>query len=472
MDVVDLPAVEQLRLLGNNDLSCRELLEACRQRAEITERVVNALPTTDWGRADQAAKRLDDDPSHQSRAPLRGLVTAHKDLLETAGVRTTYGSPIFAGYVPDTDHPLVAALREAGLVSVGKTNTPEFGAGSHTFNPVHGPTRNPWNPHRSAGGSSGGATAALACGAISLADGGDLGGSLRNPASFCGVVGFRPTAGSIPYSTEQDSRIRMPTNGPLGRSVDDVIALHSVMAPEAISPPLPPENPRIALAPELGDLPLDRSVRGVVESAAGQLEAAGWSLEYAAPDLEGADPCFEDLRALGFALKWGALVDDPRVKSTVRTEIRAGRALSEERVAAAILLENRIRSAWDSFFSCYDALLCATSQVPPFPLHHAWVTEIDGSPMSRYTDWMRSCSRITVPGGPAISIPAGFTDNGLPVGLQLSGARHQDRTLLALAGHAEAVLNVARRPPIEDLVNFSSEDLPEGPPSEFEERGA
>ena len=202
-------ALEQRRLLEGRRLSARELLDACRRRAEATEPVVNALVEVDWERGASVADRLDAEPGFLPDAPLRGLVIAHKNLLDTAGVRTTYGSPAFAGHVPTVSHPLVGLLAGAGTVFVGKTNTPEFGAGSHTFNPVHGLTRNPWDPTRSAGGSSGGAAAALACGSLSLADGSDLGGSLRNPASFCGIVGFRPSKGTIPGFPPLDGRLGM-----------------------------------------------------------------------------------------------------------------------------------------------------------------------------------------------------------------------------------------------------------------------
>ena len=466
MELADLAAVDQLDLLNTRQLSCRELLAACQERAEITEPVVNAIPISDWDAAAIVAQRLDDDPSALSGAPLRGLVTAHKDLLETADFRTTYGSPVFADFTPREDHPLVAALRQAGLVAVGKTNTPEFGAGSHTYNPVHGPTRNPWDPSRSAGGSSGGAAAALACGALSVADGGDLGGSLRNPASFCGVVGFRPTAGTVPYQVEHDDRIRMPTSGPMGRTVDDVILLHSVMAPTITEAPPVPQTPRLAVSADLGDLPLDPAVRTVVEMAVAKLEAAGWAVKADLPALDDADLCFEDLRALGFAIRFDFRPADPRVKNVVRAEVAAGRSLDEARILTAVAIETRLQATWDDFFAAYDVFACATSQVPPFPLGQPWVDQIDGVPMDRYTDWMRSCSRLSVPAGPSISIPAGFTESGLPVGIQLCAARHHDQALLGLARLAEQVLCVERRPPLEGIAGLDPADLPAGPPPE------
>ncbi|SUZ90142.1 uncharacterized protein METZ01_LOCUS42996 [marine metagenome] len=466
VELADLPAVEQLDLLSTRQLSCRELLTACQERAEITEPVVNAIPTSDWEAAALVAQRLDDDPSTLAGAPLRGLVIAHKDLLETADFRTTYGSPIFADFTPEEDHPLVVALRQAGLVAIGKTNTPEFGAGSHTYNPLHGPTRNPWDPTRSAGGSSGGAAAALACGALSVADGSDLGGSLRNPASFCGVVGFRPTAGTVPYRVEHDDRIRMSTSGPMGRTVDDVTLLHSVMAPAVSEGPPVPRAPRLAVSADLGDLPLDPAVRTVVEQAVIKLELDGWAVEAGLPDLDHADRCFEDLRALGFAARFDFRPADPRVKDVVRAEVAAGNSLDETRILAAVAIETRLQTTWDAFFTNYDVFACATSQVPPFPLDQPWVRQIDDVPMDRYTDWMRSCSRLSVPAGPSISIPVGFTKDGLPVGMQLCAARYHDKMLLGLARLAEQTLCVERRPPLERIAALDPAALPSGPPPE------
>ncbi|MFN0283340.1 MAG: amidase family protein, partial [Kineosporiaceae bacterium] len=229
--VCDLPAVEQAALLRSRQLSARELLAAHRLRVEALDGVVNAVVTRTWERAEAEAAGCDEDAARGDwRGPLHGLVLAHKDLNDTAGIRTTYGSPVFADHVPDVDHPVVARLVAAGVVTIGKTNTPEFGAGSHTFNPVFGVTRNPWAPALSAGGSSGGAAAAVAAGMLSLADGSDVGGSLRNPPGFCGVVGLRPSVGRVPNTGPGHQHHRMPTHGPIGRCVDDVALGLSVMA--------------------------------------------------------------------------------------------------------------------------------------------------------------------------------------------------------------------------------------------------
>ncbi|MDG2908589.1 MAG: amidase family protein [Acidimicrobiales bacterium] len=462
MSPADLTATEQASLLEGRRLSARELLDASRKRAEATEPVVNALVTLDWERAESLADALDADSGLAADAPLRGLVTAHKDLIDTAGLRTTYGSPLFVDHVPTVSHPLVAVVAEAGSVSVGKTNTPEFGAGSHTFNPVHGLTRNPWDPTRSAGGSSGGAAAALACGSLSLADGSDLGGSLRNPASFCGIVGFRPSSGAIPGLPSPDDRLRMATEGPMGRTVADVALFHAVMVAGSRAVVARPPA-RLLVTVDHGDLPVDPDVRRVVRSVARELSDAGWAVEESRPPLEGVDECFETLRALGYAVRYATFDADDRVKGTVRQEIAAGLALDDEALNRAVAEEHRLRTAWDAFLGPDDVLLTPTSQVPPFPVGDEWVREVEGRSLGRYTDWMRSCSRLTVPGGPSISIPAGWSAAGLPIGIQLSGPRNRDRRLLEVAAAAEEVLGAGPRPPLETLAACDPASLPRGP---------
>ena len=465
MDLAALTATEQKLLLDAGKASCRELLADCRTRAEMTESVVNAIPTVHWETAEDLAGRLDDDQTLLRGTPLRGLVTAFKDLGDTAGVLTTRGSPVFEDYIPTEDAPLIAQLRRCGVVPVGKTNTPEFGKGSHTFNPVLGLTRNPWDPTRSAGGSSGGAAAGLACGSLSIADGSDLGGSLRNPAAFNAVVGFRPTTGSIPLDVHPDPRTDQPIVGPMGRTVADMALLLQVMSATEVSADPVTTVPRVAFSPDLGDLPVDPDIRTTTDRAVDALADAGWEVEEACPDLTGADQCFEDLRALFQTFNMAALVDDERVKATARYEIRLGLSLDADRVAGAVATEGRIRSEWDRFFveGRFDAFLSPTTQVPPFPVGMEWVDEIDGVTLDHYTHWMRSCSRITVTGAPSASIPAGFTDGGLPVGVQFAGRRHGDAPLVALLAAAEEVFGAAPAPDIGALATLDPRTLPPGP---------
>ena len=465
MDLAALTATEQKAVLDTGKASCRELLADCRTRAELTEPVVNAIPTVHWDTAEDLAGRLDDDPELMVGAPLRGLVTAFKDLSDTAGVRTTKGSLVFSDHVPTTDAPLIGHLRRCGVVPVGKTNTPEFGKGSHTFNPVLGLTRNPWDPTRSAGGSSGGAAVALACGSLSIADGSDLGGSLRNPASFNGVVGFRPTTRSIPWDVPPDPRTDQPIAGPMGRTVGDVALLLGVMTGAYVLADPISTTPRVAFSPDLGDLPLDPAIREATLGAVDLLSDVGWEVVEACPDLTGADRCFEDLRGLFQTFHMAALVDDKRVKATARYEIRLGLSLDAERIAEAVTSEARIRADWDRFFvqGRFDAFLSATSQVPPFPIGMEWVDEIDGVRLDHYTHWMRSCSRITVSGAPSASLPAGFTDDGLPVGVQFAGRRHGDAALMAVLAAAEQIFGVMPPPDLGTLATTDPASLPAGP---------
>jgi amidase len=465
MDLAALTATEQKALLDTGKASCRELLADCRTRAEMTEPVVNAIPTVHWDTAEDLAGRLDDDPTLLKGTPLRGLVTAFKDLNDTAGVLTTRGSLVFRDHIPTDDAPLVAHIRRNGLVPVGKTNTPEFGNGSHTFNPVLGLTRNPWDPKRSAGGSSGGAAVGLACGSLSIADGSDLGGSLRNPAAFNAVVGFRPTTGSIPLDVHPDPRTDQPIAGPMGRTVADMALFLGVMRSAEVSADPVPTAPRVAFSPDLGDLPVDPPVRAATARAVDALADAGWEVVEASPDLTGADRCFEDLRGLFQTFHMAPLVDDERVKATARYEIRLGLSLDADRITAAVATEGRIRSDWDRFFveGQFDAFLSPTTQVSPFPIGMEWVDEIDGVSLDHYTHWMRSCSRITVTGAPSASLPAGFTDGGLPIGIQFAGRRHGDAALVALLAAAEEVFGTAPAPDIGALATLDPKTLPPGP---------
>ncbi len=484
--VCDLPAVEQVALLRARELSASELLAAHRARVEALDGIVNAVVTRTWERAEADAAACDAAAARGVwRGPLHGLVTAFKDLDDTRGIRTTYGSPVFADHVPDVDHPVVARLVAAGVVTVGKTNTPEFGAGSHTFNPVFGVTRNPWAPALSAGGSSGGAAAAVAAGMLSLADGSDVGGSLRNPPAFCGVVGLRPSVGRVPNTGPGHQHHRMPTHGPIGRCVDDVALGLSVMAgpdprgllslPEpgsGFAPPLEPlaalaaSGPgertgrplRVALSLDLGGLPVDPVVRLAVRTAADTLAVLGWDVEEADPPLDGADECFAALRAFMYAGDLGRRLgpdDVRRLKETVQLEIREGLAIRTDQVADAFAAETTLAQRAAEFFARYDVLLAPTAQVLPFPVEQEWVTVVDGVPMERYTDWMRICTRLSVLGVPAVSLPAGMapTPDGVhvPVGLQLAARHGADRFLLRVARAAEDALGRLGTPPLHPL---------------------
>ncbi len=463
-DLVELTAVEQRRMVGAGEVSATELLDAHLERIAAANPAVNAVIALDpeigraRARSVDAAVARGDDPG-----PLAGLVTAHKDLTETVDFPTSYGSPLFAGYRPSADSLLVARMRAAGAVAVGKTNTPEFGAGSHTFNPLHGPTLNPWDPGRSAGGSSGGAAAALACRMIATADGSDMGGSLRNPAAWNNVIGLRTTPRAVPLVGPGNPWLMLTTEGPMGRTVDDVVLLLRVIAaPDGRDPlhrPLalpaelrPPERPlRVAWSRDLGGLPVEQSQLDVLDGTRRIMDELGWEVTDAEPDLRGAD-CFRVLRAWAIANGPTAAFSDRlhEVKATIRDEVRRGVALTAADIALAFdEMGSLWRGAVEFFTQGWDLLAAPVTQIPPFPAHQEYPMEVAGEPMSNYIDWMASCWRITVTGCPALSLPAGFDADGLPVGVQLVARQGDDVALLRAAKALEvATGHAARRPPV------------------------
>ena len=469
-DLVDLPATEQRDLLARREVSARELTEAHLARVELVDRVVNAVVTRCPEMAQERADALDEHLARtgQPVGPLHGLPVVHKDLADTAGVRTTYGSPIFADHVPRVDALVVARMKADGTVMLGKSNTPEFGAGSHTFNPVFGLTRNPWDPTRSCGGSSGGAAVAVACGMAALADGSDLGGSLRNPPAFCGVVGLRPSIGRVPETGPMATRVRLPVAGPIARTVADTALLLASLAgphchapgglPEpgsTFAPPLEPvtERLRVAMSPDLGDLPVHRDIRAVFARLTPVLEQLGWSVEDDCPPLDGADRAFEVIRSWYSASRAQAFTNAQRamIKPVLAAEHDAGRARTATELAVAFTTETRLVNAAVAFFERYDLFVCPATQVPAFPVEQEYVTDIEGQPMASYIEWMRVCSRLTMLGLPALSLPIGFTIEGLPVGVQLVARHGADRFVLRAGAMLEAALGLPRRPPIEAL---------------------
>ncbi|MET0191283.1 MAG: amidase [Pseudonocardia sediminis] len=465
-DPADLTAVELAGLIGRGELSARELLAACAERIGRTNGRVNAIVTLDLEGAGAAAAAADERFARRGPdGPLHGLPMAHKDTHLTGGMRTTFGSPLMADHVPDSDELVVARAAAAGAIRVGKTNVPEWAAGSHTVNPVFGATHNPYRHGRSAGGSSGGAAAALATGMVPLADGSDMGGSLRNPAAFCNVVGFRPTPGRVPSHPAQLSRQTLAVQGPLGRTVADVALLLSVLAgpdpraPLSLSEPGPAFAPpldaavdglRVAWAPDLGGrVPVDAPVARVVADAVTVLEGLGARVEPDCPDLDLADPVFTTLRAWQFLLGFGPLVDrDPdRVKATIRANVDVGRALTVSDLGLAAQRQSALHEVVVEFFERYDVLVSPTVQVEPFDVELEYPTSVAGVRQPDYLGWMRSCTLISATGCPAVSVPAGFTAAGSPVGLQIVGAPRADRKVLEVAAAFEAATGHGRRRP-------------------------
>ncbi|WP_406316923.1 amidase [Streptosporangium sp. NBC_01639] len=457
-----LTATTMLELLRTRQVSATELLQAHLDRIEEVNPRVNAIVTLAADRARQEAAEADRDLARgRPHGPLHGLPVAHKDLTDTAGIRTTYGSPLFADHVPDTDSPIVRRMREAGAITIGKTNTPEFGTGSHTVNKLFGATRNPYDLSKSAGGSSGGAAAALATGMTALADGSDMGGSLRNPASFCNVVGLRPTPGRVPAPSPTAAWFTLGVPGPMARTVADLALLMSVIAGfDAASPLSITESGtvftgpleldltglRIAWSPDLGGLPVDAETARVTAGAPAVLTGLGARVEQVELDLSDAEDAFRIYRAWYYALSFGDLPQDA-LGENVRWNVERGRAVTGADLARAERLRSGLYRRMTGFFGTYDFLIAPVSQVPPFPVDAPYVSEIDGQELPDYLAWMRSAYWISVLHAPAASVPCGFTTGGLPVGVQIVGPPFADLGVLRLAHAFErATGHGARRP--------------------------
>jgi amidase len=462
------PATELAALVRAREVSARELVEAHLERIDRINPELNAIVTLDADGARAAADAADAAlTAGEPVGPLHGLPVAHKDTHATGGMRTTWGSPLFANAVPARDELVVARLKAAGAIRVGKTNVPEFAAGSHTFNPVFGVTHNPYRHGLSAGGSSGGAAAALAAGLVPVAEGSDMGGSLRNPAGFCNVVGLRPTPGRVPTWPAPIAWSTLSVQGPMGRTVADVaLQLSALAGPDPRVPisleepgagfaaPLPDElsGLRVAWAPDLGGrVVVDPAISAVLAEALPVVERLGASVEEACPDLSGADEVFATLRAWLFE---AAHLEKARktpelVKESIRWNAELGAKLTGPDIARAETAHTALYERVVEFFTRYDVLLAPTTQVLPFPVELEYPTEIGGRPMDNYLEWMRSCTLITPTGCPALSVPGGFTPDGLPVGLQIVGPPRADRRVLEV-GHAfeQATGFGARRPPL------------------------
>jgi len=465
-DLCFLSAVEMAAQIRAGRLSAREVMQAHLARIEAVNPKVNAIVTLHAEQAMAAALAADEAQARgEPLGPLHGLPVVHKDLIMTRGMRTTYGSKVHEDYVPTRSALLVERQQAAGAISIGKTNTPEFGAGSQTFNAVFGATRNPYDLGKTCGGSSGGSAVALATGMAPLADGTDMGGSLRCPANYCNVVGMRPSVGRVPDFPSQNGWSNLSVHGPMARSVAD-LALHlSVMAghdardPMAISQggeqfraPLESDlrGKRIAWSMDLGGLPVDPRVTKVLDAQRRTFEDLGCIVEEDCPDFRDAHDIFMALRAYAFELHYGAIMDrHPGVlKDTIVWNIEAGRKLSASQLARAEKLRTALFMRMHRFMEKYDFLVAPVNQVPPFDIDQPYVDEIAGVKMDNYIDWMRSCYTITATTHPAMSVPAGFTAEGLPVGLQIIGRHQGELALLQLAHGFEAVTGAGRRRPV------------------------
>ena len=447
-----LDAVELARLIREKRVSSREVIQAHLERIDLVNPALNAVVTLIREDAISAAERADAllAKGHIS-GPLHGVPVLHKDMHDTKGIRTTYGSTLYAEHIPESDALIVERLKAAGAISLGKTNTPEFGAGSQTYNKLFGVTRNPYDLDKTAGGSSGGSAAALAARLIPLADGTDMGGSLRNPASFCNVVGMRPSAGVVPGGPSSTAWCTLAVSGPMARTVGDVaLMLGAIAGYDPRSPLALPisgsmfHRPlqrdvnavRVAWGCNLGGLPVDARVSETLNKwGRPAFEALGCVVSEDEPNFSGADEAFRTLRAWYYTVWSGNEYREHReeLNPDLVWNVECGLRLSGSDLARAEVLRSALYDRMRRFFESYDVLALPVSQVPPFDAEEHWVTEIEGSPQETYLDWMRSAYFVSISGLPSISVPCGFTQEGLPVGIQLVGRPGGDFELLQIA---------------------------------------
>jgi amidase len=463
-DLIAMTACAIVDSLKRGEITPLDCLDALENRVNAVDSVVNALPTRCFDRARTHAKKLMAMPMAE-RGVLAGLPVPIKDLADVAGVRSTQGSPIFKDRIAEASDLLVSHLEGNGGIIYAMSNTPEFGAGAHTFNEVFGLTRNPWNTSRSASGSSGGAAVALATGMAWVAHGSDLGGSLRNPASFCGVVGMRPSPGRVAATPGAKIDSTLGVEGPMARNVEDLSLLFDAMVGEEAGDPisLPSDGTsylkaarsgwkpkRVAVSRDMGLPPVNREVADIVMRAARKLEAEGVIVEEAHPDLSEARECAQTLRALSYA-NMKPLLDTHRdlLKSEVVWNIEKGLALTGAQVAKAEAQRGAMFRRMRTFFDTYDLILCPTTIVPPFPIEQRYVTECEGVKFETYVDWLTIVSAITLTSSPAVSIPCGFTSENLPVGLQIVAPGRAEARLLAGARFVEQVLGLGAITPID-----------------------
>ena len=469
-DLCFLTACELAQRIRAKQISAAEVMQAHLTQIDRVNPQVNAIVTYHPERALAQAHAADAALVRgDAIGPLHGLPVAHKDVFDTAGVRTTHGSPIYADHVPDRDALIVERLKRAGAISVGKTNTPEFAAGSQTFNEVFGATLNPYDLAKTCGGSSGGAAVALACGMIPIADGSDLGGSLRNPANFCNVVGMRPAIGRVPVWPSPMPWSHLSVQGPMARTAQDAaLMLSAIAGPDARSPISieqpggsfnPLDNPlersfagvRVAWGGDMNGLPFDNRITSVIESRRAAFQDLGCQVEDACPDFSGANDAFMTMRALVMAASRADMLKTHRhlLKDTLIWNIEQGLRLTAAEIGDAEIKRAALFDRVRRFMETYEFIIFPVSQRPPFDVSQPYPTEIDGVPMETYIDWMRSCYYVTATGNPAISVPCGFTQDGLPVGIQIVGRHRSEFSVIQLAyAFQEATSAWRQRPPI------------------------
>ena len=452
----DLSALTARRLIGRKRLSPIELLESCIARIEMTNGSVNAVVATCYDRAREEARAATDAVMRgDDLGPLHGLPLGVKDLNDTAGLRTTYGSPIYADNVPKADESMVATLRKAGAIVVGKTNTPEFGAGANTTNPVYGATRNPFDLARICGGSSGGSAVALAAGMVPLCTGSDSGGSLRIPAAFCGVVAHRSTPGLVPTEKHRLGYTTFGVQGPMGRSVDDVAMMLSVMARYDASDPLSapvdgrllaavPEvdlgSLRVAFSTDLGFAHVDEGIARTFAARVEMFEGLFHEARWQDPKLDTVRRTNHVLRALHFLSRHRDHYTNMREKlgPNVVANYEMAQKLTADEITWALAEQTNLHRMMERFFEEVDILICPAVAIPPFPVEKLYCDEVNGKKLDTYFEWLAMTWGLTIPGNPVTCLPCGLDHTGTPFGLQICGRHYDDRFVLGVAKALES----------------------------------
>ena len=464
-DLIRMSATEVVALLRKREVTPLELVEASIARIEAVDDSVNALPIRCFDRAREQAKSFQTSMSSDNPRSLVGLPIAVKDYNDVGGVRTTYGSPIFADHVAESSDATVRRLERNGAIPIAKSNVPEW-AGGHTFNPVFGITRNPWHTGRSAGGSSGGSAAALASGSVWLATGNDLGGSLRTPAGFNGVVGLRPGPGRVPRGTRLSAFDSLWVEGPMGRNVRDVALMLDAGAGHEPEDPFSFDDPvtsfvkaleakempkRIAFSADLGIVPMSKEIAEVAGKGAARFRDLGAEITDDAPDFSGALEGFQTLRAVLVATMMGPLLEQhrDRIAPEIIGNIERGLNLKPDQVFLAERARWQLYQRLVKFFENHDLLVCPSASIAPFPVEQRFVEEIDGQPCETYIDWFSITFALTMTSCPVVSIPCGFTAEGLPVGIQIVGRPRGESDLLRAAHRLEENIGFAAQLPID-----------------------
>jgi amidase len=464
-ELCKMTATEAVARLRRREIEPIELVEASIERIQQVDGTINALPIHCFERARENAQSLAGADFSGNERSLCGLPIGVKDYNDVGGVRTTYGSPIFADHIAAVSDATVARLERNGAIPIAKTNVPEW-AGGNTFNPVFGATRNPWDTRMSAGGSSGGSAAALASGSVWLATGNDLGGSLRTPAAFNGIVGLRPGPGRVPRGLRLPAFDVLWVEGPMARCVRDLALMLDAGVGQEMDDPLSFSEAqtlfsrelegtdlpkRVAFSPDLGIVPMAREIAEICTGAAGKVSAIGAEITDEIPDFSGVLGAFQTLRAVLFATLMGPVLAEHRaqIAPEIIGNIERGLHLTPEQIFEAERIRIQLYKRMVAFFYRHDLLICPAASIAPFPVEQRYIEQIDGKPCETYIDWFSITFALTMTACPVVSLPCGFTAAGLPVGIQIVGRPRGEAALLRVAHRLEQLYGIAGQLPID-----------------------